>query len=166
MTSKQKLSDNNSASTDGQPTQPGSRSGSDMKRSRRTGQSARGISDSQRLHKEVEFLGEISIIGEHYLLDGKDASVEQELLDEFLPQLTDDPLYMETQEAAGFVQSGLDMARRRVQRIKEDPRWATDPFPMCLEMMKKEMAGNGGPTIMHSSMSTCKRPTGRKTPIE
>lgn len=148
MTSKQKLSDNNSASTNGQPTQPGSRSGSDMKRSRRTGQSARGISDSRRLHKEVEFLSEISIIGEQYLLDGKDASaVEQELLDEFLPQLTDDPLYMETQEAAGFVQSGLDIARRRVQRIKEDPRWATDPFSMFLEKMKKEMAGNGGPTL-------------------
>lgn len=93
-------------------------------------------------------LCEISNIGEQYLLDGKDASaVEQELLDEFLPQLTDDPLYMETQEAAGFVQSGLDIARRRVQRIKEDPRWATDPFSMFLEKMKKEMAGNGGPTL-------------------
>lgn len=150
MTSKQKLSDNNSASTNGQPTQPGSRSGSDMtpKRSRRTGQSARGISDSRRLHKEVELLCEISNIGEQYLLDGKDASaVEQELLDEFLPQLTDDPLYMETQEAAGFVQSGLDIARRRVQRIKEDPRWATQPISMFLEKMKKEMAGNGGPTL-------------------
>lgn len=93
-------------------------------------------------------LCEISNIGEQYLLDGKDASaVEQELLDEFLPQLTDDPLYMETQEAAGFVQSGLDIARRRVQRIKEDPRWATQPISMFLEKMKKEMAGNGGPTL-------------------